>query len=163
MAASTGIGSGAAGQWGWVGGWVGGRLKGLGGRTNIMCPGLTCPGETWSLDDAGGGEGWWMGGSLSCHAMLCCAVSCSAMLCSAVQVVLCCAVQAACFIYPPPLDHKLSPRPTLQVDEGAAVAIYAEGKEHAMAVGYTKMSTAQVGCDGVGCLSRSGPVWAKQA
>lgn len=32
-----------------------------------------------------------------------------------------------------------------QVEEGAAVAIYAEGKEHAMAIGYTKMSTQQVG------------------
>lgn len=34
--------------------------------------------------------------------------------------------------------------PLVQVEEGRAVAIYAEGKEHAMAVGYTKMSTAQV-------------------
>ncbi|KAL4439866.1 hypothetical protein ABPG75_002867 [Micractinium tetrahymenae] len=31
-----------------------------------------------------------------------------------------------------------------EVEEGAAVAIYAEGKEHAMAVGYTKMSTTQM-------------------
>ncbi|EFN51192.1 hypothetical protein CHLNCDRAFT_56407 [Chlorella variabilis] len=31
-----------------------------------------------------------------------------------------------------------------EVEEGRAVAIYAEGKEHAMAVGYTKMSTAQM-------------------
>lgn len=29
----------------------------------------------------------------------------------------------------------------VQVDAGAPVAIYAEGKEHAMAVGITKMST----------------------
>ncbi|KAI7839747.1 hypothetical protein COHA_006551 [Chlorella ohadii] len=31
-----------------------------------------------------------------------------------------------------------------EVDEGTAVAIYAEGKEHAMAIGYTTMSTAQM-------------------
>ena len=32
----------------------------------------------------------------------------------------------------------------IQVEEGTAVAIYAEGKEHAMAIGFTTMSTAQV-------------------
>lgn len=32
----------------------------------------------------------------------------------------------------------------LQVESGAAVAIYAAGKEHAMAVGVTKMSTADM-------------------
>lgn len=31
-----------------------------------------------------------------------------------------------------------------EVDEGCPVAIYAEGKEHAMAVGITKMSTADI-------------------
>ena len=31
-----------------------------------------------------------------------------------------------------------------QVEEGTAVAIYGEGKEHAMAVGLTKMSTAEI-------------------
>ena len=32
----------------------------------------------------------------------------------------------------------------MQVGEGEPVAIYAEGKEHAMAVGITKMSTADM-------------------
>ena len=35
--------------------------------------------------------------------------------------------------------------PLPQVEEGAAVAIYGENKQHAMAVGITKMSTAEVG------------------
>lgn len=32
----------------------------------------------------------------------------------------------------------------VQVDADTPVAIYAEGKEHAMAIGYTKMSTADM-------------------
>ncbi len=36
------------------------------------------------------------------------------------------------------------PFPTQQADVDAPVAIYAEGKEHAMAVGLTKLSTADI-------------------
>jgi hypothetical protein len=38
-----------------------------------------------------------------------------------------------------------TPAPLAQVDAGTPVALYAEGKEHAMAVGYAVMSTAEVG------------------
>ena len=40
--------------------------------------------------------------------------------------------------------QQLRPRLLLQVGEGEPVAIYAEGKEHAMAIGITKMSTADM-------------------
>lgn len=43
-----------------------------------------------------------------------------------------------------PACRRAPPPAVRQVEEGAAVAIYAEGKEHAMAIGYTTMSTAQV-------------------
>lgn len=33
----------------------------------------------------------------------------------------------------------------MQVDAGTPVALYAEGKENAMAIGYTSMSTEEVG------------------
>ena len=38
----------------------------------------------------------------------------------------------------------LLPLPFTQTDTEAPVAIYAEGKEHAMAVGLTKLSTADI-------------------
>lgn len=45
---------------------------------------------------------------------------------------------------PPPQTHSHPHPNSAQVGEGAPVAIYAEGKEHAMAVGYTKLSTADI-------------------
>jgi len=45
---------------------------------------------------------------------------------------------------PQPQRHHRRPTPNAQVPEGAGVAIYAEGKEHAMAVGLTKLSTADI-------------------
>lgn len=33
-----------------------------------------------------------------------------------------------------------------EVEAGTPVALYAEGREHAMAIGYTTLSTAEVGC-----------------
>ncbi len=42
---------------------------------------------------------------------------------------------------PPNLSR---PQPGMQVEADTAVAIYAEGKEHAMAIGLTKMSTKEM-------------------
>lgn len=50
--------------------------------------------------------------------------------------------------------------PPRQVEAGTAVAIYAEGREHAMAIGFTQMSTEEmravnkgIGVENLHCLN----------
>jgi predicted ribosome-associated RNA-binding protein Tma20 len=100
-----------------------GAIKFVLSGANIMCPGLTSPGATIhdEVRRPGGGCGRCRRGASGAlhwpHLR-------SRATCSPLQ----------------PL-HLAAP---CQVPEGAAVAIYAEGKEHAMAVGLTKLSTADI-------------------
>jgi predicted ribosome-associated RNA-binding protein Tma20 len=166
-----------------------GAIKFVLSGANIMCPGLTSPGAT--MHDEVGGRGQrpgvergpamrqgatWVDKMTRKRSGFVNRGGGDAVDVAAAEVPACCITE-------PPKQRPVtawrvnSPwqynptRPTtpissLQVDEGAAAAIYAEGKEHAMAVGYTKMSTEQVGGTcwwGDAALLRYKHIWKVQA
>lgn len=110
-----------------------GAIKFVLSGANIMCPGLTSPGATIHdevrLRGVGAEDGRGEAPSPA-------------------------AARARATGWRRPIRSACPVSPT-QVDAGTPVALYAEGKEHAMAIGFTTLSTAEVGCRAP-CLGRPG-------
>lgn len=114
-----------------------GAIKFVLSGANIMCPGLTSPGATIH-DEVGcaviGGLQRFGACSFARRVQQAAQRATSPCRCR------CCCRRCSAWLLCAPAP----PLPLLQVPEGAAVAIYAEGKEHAMALGLTKLSTEEI-------------------